>query len=225
MTRHTNGSLQQWKSIIEMLLNWSVAFSWLSELFPWLHRVHQQSKPKPLPHTLDKGPLCYHGNLDTSIESSYWPTTTSTLPILNNWINLHSLFIFFHHPIFSFPGMIFNEQDQEVRDMGYHKHAFNVLISNRLGYHRDLPDTRDDKWVSATACLCLAYMWVYWPIQSERLTQHFTSHRMKADGSQRLNGKSCQSLSAWLVAITKSKDRPHHLSRDELISHWSVPNK
>ncbi|KAL2085703.1 hypothetical protein ACEWY4_019023 [Coilia grayii] len=42
-------------------------------------------------------------------------------------------------------GMIFNEQDQEVRDMGYHKHAFNVLISNRLGYHRDLPDTRNDK--------------------------------------------------------------------------------
>ncbi|CAB1349772.1 unnamed protein product [Coregonus sp. 'balchen'] len=42
-------------------------------------------------------------------------------------------------------GMIFNEQDQEVRDTGYHKHAFNVLISNRLGYHRDLPDTRDDK--------------------------------------------------------------------------------
>ncbi|XP_070291708.1 polypeptide N-acetylgalactosaminyltransferase 11 isoform X2 [Salvelinus sp. IW2-2015] len=42
-------------------------------------------------------------------------------------------------------GMIFNEQDQEVRDMGYHKHAFNVLISNRLGFHRDLPDTRDDR--------------------------------------------------------------------------------
>ncbi|XP_042164681.1 polypeptide N-acetylgalactosaminyltransferase 11 isoform X2 [Oncorhynchus tshawytscha] len=42
-------------------------------------------------------------------------------------------------------GMIFNEQDQEIRDMGYHKHAFNVLISNRLGFHRDLPDTRDDR--------------------------------------------------------------------------------
>ncbi|KAJ8375805.1 hypothetical protein SKAU_G00063850 [Synaphobranchus kaupii] len=42
-------------------------------------------------------------------------------------------------------GMIFNEQDQEIRDMGYHKHAFNVLISNRLGYHRDLPDTRNEK--------------------------------------------------------------------------------
>ncbi|XP_023682544.1 polypeptide N-acetylgalactosaminyltransferase 11 [Paramormyrops kingsleyae] len=42
-------------------------------------------------------------------------------------------------------GMIFNEQDQEVRDEGYHKHAFNMLISNRLGYHRDLPDTRNGK--------------------------------------------------------------------------------
>ncbi|XP_026036300.1 polypeptide N-acetylgalactosaminyltransferase 11 [Astatotilapia calliptera] len=40
-------------------------------------------------------------------------------------------------------GMIFNEADQEVRDSGYHRHAFNVLISNRLGFHRQLPDTRD----------------------------------------------------------------------------------
>ncbi|KAM9308001.1 polypeptide N-acetylgalactosaminyltransferase 11 [Gastrophryne carolinensis] len=42
-------------------------------------------------------------------------------------------------------GMIFNEQDQDVRDVGYQKHAFNLLISNRLGYHRDIPDTRDPK--------------------------------------------------------------------------------
>lgn len=40
-------------------------------------------------------------------------------------------------------GMIFNERDQEVRDLGYQKHAFNMLISNRLGYHRNVPDTRD----------------------------------------------------------------------------------
>lgn len=39
-------------------------------------------------------------------------------------------------------GMIYNERDQEVRDSGYHRHAFNVLISNRLGAHRSLPDTR-----------------------------------------------------------------------------------
>ncbi|CAL1596675.1 unnamed protein product [Knipowitschia caucasica] len=39
-------------------------------------------------------------------------------------------------------GMIFNERDQEVRDSGYHRHAFNVLISNRLGPHRPIPDTR-----------------------------------------------------------------------------------
>ena len=42
-------------------------------------------------------------------------------------------------------GMIFNEADQEVRDTGYHRHAFNILISNRLGYHRELPDTRDSQ--------------------------------------------------------------------------------
>ncbi|XP_064131146.1 polypeptide N-acetylgalactosaminyltransferase 11 isoform X3 [Loxodonta africana] len=40
-------------------------------------------------------------------------------------------------------GMIFNERDQELRDLGYQKHAFNMLISNRLGYHRDVPDTRN----------------------------------------------------------------------------------
>ncbi|XP_061777751.1 polypeptide N-acetylgalactosaminyltransferase 11-like [Nerophis ophidion] len=42
-------------------------------------------------------------------------------------------------------GMIFNEADQEVRDAGYHQHAFNVLISRRLGPHRQLPDTRDTR--------------------------------------------------------------------------------
>ncbi|XP_063777927.1 polypeptide N-acetylgalactosaminyltransferase 11 [Pseudophryne corroboree] len=47
-------------------------------------------------------------------------------------------------------GMIFNEQDQNVRDVGYQKHAFNVLISNRLGYHRDIPDTRDPKCAKKT---------------------------------------------------------------------------
>ncbi|XP_036437711.1 polypeptide N-acetylgalactosaminyltransferase 11 isoform X2 [Colossoma macropomum] len=51
--------------------------------------------------------------------------------------------------------MIFNEKDQEVRDMGYHRHAFNVLISNRLGYHRDLPDTRNDKCKDKTYPLAL----------------------------------------------------------------------
>ncbi|XP_037360075.1 polypeptide N-acetylgalactosaminyltransferase 11-like [Talpa occidentalis] len=43
---------------------------------------------------------------------------------------------------FSELGMIFSERDQELRDLGYQKHAFNVLVSNRLGYHRDVPDTR-----------------------------------------------------------------------------------
>jgi hypothetical protein len=44
--------------------------------------------------------------------------------------------------------MIFDERDQELRDLGYQKHAFNMLISNRLGYHRDVPDTRNAAYVS-----------------------------------------------------------------------------
>ncbi|MEE6467330.1 hypothetical protein FKM82_007203 [Ascaphus truei] len=46
--------------------------------------------------------------------------------------------------------MIFNERDQDVRDVGYQKHAFNMLISNRLGYHREVPDTRDPKCAKKT---------------------------------------------------------------------------
>ena len=40
-------------------------------------------------------------------------------------------------------GIIRNKQDQAVRDEGYNKHAFNLLISNRLGLHRKIPDTRN----------------------------------------------------------------------------------
>ncbi|XP_057680424.1 polypeptide N-acetylgalactosaminyltransferase 11 [Corythoichthys intestinalis] len=40
-------------------------------------------------------------------------------------------------------GMIFDEADRELRDAGYRQHAFNVLISKRIGPHRQLPDTRD----------------------------------------------------------------------------------
>ncbi|XP_072432365.1 polypeptide N-acetylgalactosaminyltransferase 11 isoform X5 [Chiloscyllium punctatum] len=46
---------------------------------------------------------------------------------------------------FSELGMIFNEVDQQIRDAGYQKHAFNILVSNRLDYSRDVPDTRNQK--------------------------------------------------------------------------------
>uniref|UniRef100_G1Q850 Polypeptide N-acetylgalactosaminyltransferase n=1 Tax=Myotis lucifugus TaxID=59463 RepID=G1Q850_MYOLU len=38
-------------------------------------------------------------------------------------------------------GMIFNKHDQ--RDLGYQKLTFNMLISNPLDYHRDVPGTRN----------------------------------------------------------------------------------
>ena len=41
-------------------------------------------------------------------------------------------------------GMITNEKDVQIRNDGYKKFAFNVLVSDRLGYHRDVPDTRHE---------------------------------------------------------------------------------
>lgn len=39
-------------------------------------------------------------------------------------------------------GFIQSPADQRVREDGYRKHAFNVLVSNRLSYHRAIPDVR-----------------------------------------------------------------------------------
>ncbi|XP_055716507.1 polypeptide N-acetylgalactosaminyltransferase 35A [Phlebotomus papatasi] len=39
-------------------------------------------------------------------------------------------------------GMVRSSKDQFVRDQGYKKHAFNILVSNQLGVNREIPDTR-----------------------------------------------------------------------------------
>ena len=39
-------------------------------------------------------------------------------------------------------GLIKNKDDLEKRDDGYAKFSFNLLVSDRIGYHRKLPDTR-----------------------------------------------------------------------------------
>lgn len=38
-------------------------------------------------------------------------------------------------------GMIHSPQDQKIKDEGYKKHAFNLLISDRIGYRRMVPYT------------------------------------------------------------------------------------
>lgn len=38
-------------------------------------------------------------------------------------------------------GMIMSPEDQRVKDQGYKRHAFNLLISDRLGFQRLLPYT------------------------------------------------------------------------------------
>jgi len=39
-------------------------------------------------------------------------------------------------------GLVRNEQDKKIREQGYTHHAFNVLVSSRLDYHRAVPDSR-----------------------------------------------------------------------------------
>ena len=39
-------------------------------------------------------------------------------------------------------GMIMNSDDEKKRDEGMKRHAFNELISQRLGLSRTVPDTR-----------------------------------------------------------------------------------
>ncbi|CAG4942090.1 unnamed protein product [Colias eurytheme] len=39
-------------------------------------------------------------------------------------------------------GLIRNAEDVRIREKGYNVHAFNTLISQRIGYHREVPDTR-----------------------------------------------------------------------------------
>ncbi|XP_013416189.1 polypeptide N-acetylgalactosaminyltransferase 11 isoform X2 [Lingula anatina] len=39
-------------------------------------------------------------------------------------------------------GLIRSPEDQKIRDEGYRLYAFNQLISDRIGFHRQIPDTR-----------------------------------------------------------------------------------
>jgi len=45
-------------------------------------------------------------------------------------------------------GLIRNEEDVERREMGYSQHAFNELVSERIGFFREVPDTRDSRCLS-----------------------------------------------------------------------------
>jgi len=41
-------------------------------------------------------------------------------------------------------GIVKNNEDLELREDGYGKHAFNLLISKHLGLHRQIKDTRHE---------------------------------------------------------------------------------
>lgn len=41
-------------------------------------------------------------------------------------------------------GIVQNNEDLKFKEEGYVKHAFNLLISKRLGLHREIKDTRHE---------------------------------------------------------------------------------
>lgn len=41
-------------------------------------------------------------------------------------------------------GMVKNMEEQYLRDIGYKRHAFNILVSSKIGLIRDVPDTRNE---------------------------------------------------------------------------------
>lgn len=41
-------------------------------------------------------------------------------------------------------GMVRTVEDQALKDEGYKLHAYNILVSNRLGFNRSIPDTRHE---------------------------------------------------------------------------------
>lgn len=47
-------------------------------------------------------------------------------------------------------GIINNAKDKQIKDEGLKKHAFNVLVSNRIGNRRTIPDTRDPRCKAQT---------------------------------------------------------------------------
>ena len=44
-------------------------------------------------------------------------------------------------------GIVRNNQDLKKRHKGYEKFSFNLLVSDRIGYQRTLPDTRHHLYV------------------------------------------------------------------------------
>ncbi|XP_069111592.1 polypeptide N-acetylgalactosaminyltransferase 11-like [Argopecten irradians] len=47
-------------------------------------------------------------------------------------------------------GVIKTPEDQHLRDEGHRQHAFNLLISDRLGFHRAIPDSRNKRCANQT---------------------------------------------------------------------------
>lgn len=49
------------------------------------------------------------------------------------------------HDLVTDIGLVRNEEDMKKREKGYFYYALNVLVSDRIGLDRAIPDTRHEK--------------------------------------------------------------------------------
>lgn len=75
---------------------------------------------------------------DESAVGSSSTKRSTTLPAINKTSSSDSLNFFEL-------GFVNNKEEEKLREEGFKNYAFNLLVSNRLGYKRDIPDTRHER--------------------------------------------------------------------------------
>lgn len=80
--------------------------------------------------------------LDCGSDGTLCTSKTSKGDILRNRAEEHNLR---HSNAELMIGMVKDKTDENIRDEGYSKYAFNDLISRRIGNHRAIPDTRHER--------------------------------------------------------------------------------
>lgn len=90
--------------------------------------INKKGFPDREANMIDNNELDYNAFNHKSAKDNFEYKWKKDLKILNSTDLVHL-------------GMINSPQDQKIKDEGYKKHAFNLLISDRIGYRRMVPYT------------------------------------------------------------------------------------
>jgi len=109
----------------------TVTWTLVLYLYFCFNPVTNNSPYVPTPHQIGRGDSQTKVLTDQSIKQlvdSTWKEKKKNMPQDNTNTDL---------------GLVKTKEDQKIREMGYKDYAFNVLVSLRLDYHREIPDTRN----------------------------------------------------------------------------------